>query len=67
MFVTIWAIVHNGRIEPLEPVDLPEGSKVLVTCVPEDDSVFWLDTSQTALDRLWDNEEDDVYARLLEE
>ena len=65
MFTTVWAIVREGKIELLEHVDLPEGRKVLVTFLPDEDTLFWLDTSQVSLDVIWDNTEDDVYAQLL--
>jgi len=50
----------------LEPVELPEGSRVLVTLVSEAESDFWLQASQTSLDAVWNNPEDEVYAQLLE-
>ncbi len=34
--------------------------------LPKSESEFWLGASQTSLDSLWDNDEDDVYAQLLE-
>ena len=55
----------TGKIEPLEQVDLTEGSKVLVTLLPDDEVEFWLQASQATLDTIWDNPEDDVYAQLL--
>ncbi len=58
-------IVRQGKIELLETVDLPEGANVLVTVLEEEDVQFWQAASQTALDAVWDNEEDDVYAELL--
>ena len=61
------AIIHEGKIEPLEQVDLPEGSKVLVTLLADDEADFWLQASQASLDVIWDNPEDDVYAQLLKE
>ena len=61
------AIIHEGKIEPLEQVDLPEGSKVLVTLLADDGADFWLQASQPSLDAIWDNPEDDVYAQLLKE
>ncbi len=67
MLNTVWAVVHEGKIELLEHVELPEGSKVLVTLLPDEDSQFWRRTSQVSLDTIWDNAEDDVYAQLLEE
>ena len=66
MLNTVWAVVREGKIEVLEQVDLPEGTRVLVTVLSDGDTQFWLDASQTALDRVWDNTEDDVYAQLLE-
>lgn len=61
------AIIHEGKIEPLEQVDLPEGSKVLVTLLADDEADFWCQASQPSLDAIWDNPEDDVYAQLLKE
>ena len=56
-----------GKIELLEPVDLPEGTTVLVTPLIEEDTLFWARVSHVALDAIWDNAEDDVYAQLLKE
>ncbi|HED03438.1 MAG TPA: hypothetical protein ENI60_01575 [Candidatus Fraserbacteria bacterium] len=67
MLKTLWAIVQEGKIELLEHVDLPEGTQVLVTLLPEDETEFWLRTSQVSLDTIWDNAEDDVYAQLRKE
>jgi hypothetical protein len=67
MLHTLWAVVHHGRIELSEPADLPEGATVLVTLLPEEDSRFWIEASQKSLAAIWDNAEDDAYARLLEE
>lgn len=66
MLKTIWATVRQGKIELLESAELPEGSRVLVTLLPDDETEFWLQASQTSLDAVWDNTEDDVYAQLLE-
>jgi len=61
----IRAIVREGKIELLEKVELPEGTEVLITPLPEE-SAFWLNVSESSLDLVWDNTEDDVYAELLE-
>ena len=63
---TVWAIVHEGRIEPLDKITAPEGTRVLVTLMLDEDADFWLGASASALDKIWDNEEDDRYAELLE-
>jgi hypothetical protein len=67
MSKTLKAVVREGRIELLEPVDLPEGTKVLVTLLPDEETEFWLSASQVSLNTLWDNPEDDVYGELLKE
>ena len=67
MFSTVWAVVREGKIEPLEHVDLPEGSKVLVPLLADEERQFWVQASRASLDAIWDNPEDEVYARLLEE
>jgi hypothetical protein len=51
---------------PLEQIKIPEGSRVLLTLLPEDDSSFWAAASQRSLDVVWNNQEDDVYGELLE-
>ena len=68
MLQTTWAIVREGKIELTENIELPEGAKVLVTVLVEDDeSQFWLLASQRSLSSIWENTEDDIYAALLEE
>jgi predicted DNA-binding antitoxin AbrB/MazE fold protein len=66
MSKTLKAIIQGGRIEPLEQIDLPEGAKVLVTLLPDEESEFWLGASASSLDGIWANPEDDIYAQLLE-
>lgn len=66
MLNTIWAVVHNGRIEPLDKITAPEGTRVLVTLLLEDEADFWLNVSSGSLDDVWDNAEDDRYGELLE-
>ena len=68
MLNTLWAVVRGEKIELLEKAVIPEGTKVLVTVLTNgNESEFWLKTSQTSLDAVWDNTEDDVYAQLLKE
>jgi hypothetical protein len=38
----------------------------LVTVLPDEEASFWLEASRASLDRIWDNPDDDVYARLLD-
>jgi hypothetical protein len=58
--------VHDGKVELAEPATLPEGAKVLVTVLPDDGTDFWMDASQKSLAEVWDNPEDDEYAKLLQ-
>lgn len=60
----IRAVVNDGRIEPLEKLDMPDGTEVLVTAVSNGDD-FWLKASEVSLKAIWDNPEDDVYTKLL--
>ena len=66
MLQTLWATIREGKIELLESTELPEGTRVLVALLPDDEACFWLQASQTSLDAVWDNTEDDVYAQLLQ-
>jgi hypothetical protein len=66
MMRTIWARIRQGKIELLESVELPKGTKVLVTLLPDYETGFWLQASQSSLDAVWNNTEDDVYAQLLQ-
>lgn len=66
MLNTVWAVIHNGRIETLDEINAPEGTRALVTLLVEDETDFWQAASSASLDEVWNNFEDDVYAELLE-
>jgi hypothetical protein len=66
MLQTLWAVVHDGKIELSERLDLPEGATLLVTLLPGDEERFWLEASHKSLSAVWDNTEDDAYAQLLQ-
>ena len=65
MLCTALGIVKDGKIEILEHIALTERQRVLVTMLSDDD-MFWQKASQETLKQIWDNKEDDVYARLLD-
>jgi hypothetical protein len=67
MLNSVWATVQNGRIELTESADFPEGAKVLVTFLPDEENAFWHGASEGSLANVWDNTEDDVYAQLLDQ
>lgn len=66
MLKTLWATVRQGKIELLESAELPEGVRLIVTVLPDDETEFWIQASQTSIDAVWGNTEDDVYAQLLQ-
>lgn len=70
---TVRAIVREGKVELLEPLELPEGAEALVTLLTknsivstEADAVFWSHASVPVASAIWDNAEDDIYAELLQ-
>ncbi|MBI4707187.1 MAG: hypothetical protein HY761_04615 [Candidatus Omnitrophica bacterium] len=66
MLNTLWAVVRKEKIELLEKVSIPEGTRILVTLLTDkNEQQFWQGTSQVSLDTIWNNTEDDVYAQLL--
>jgi hypothetical protein len=68
MLQTVWAVIHDGKIEPLEGITFPEGAKVIVTLLTEEDEPqFWLSASETSLAEVWQNDEDNIYAELFQE
>jgi predicted DNA-binding antitoxin AbrB/MazE fold protein len=66
MMRTVRAIVKNGQITLLEPVEIAEGTEVLVT-VPtdEEDGEFLMRITEQAFAAIWDNPEDDAHGELL--
>ena len=62
MLTTFWATVRNGKIELLDLTELPEEGRFLFS---DEETDFWLQSSQTSLDAIWDNTEDEIYAQLL--
>jgi hypothetical protein len=46
MSKSLKAIIREGKIEQLEEVNLPEGSKVLVTLLADDEAEFWFQASR---------------------
>jgi hypothetical protein len=66
MLNTARAVIRDGKIELVDSIEIPEGTRVLVTVLSDDEADFWLRVSQKALDAVWNNPEDDVYAELLQ-
>lgn len=66
MLTTVQAIVENNQIRLLEDIPLQTGQKLLVTFLNDPEAEFWTLASEHSLDAFWDNEEDDIYAQLLQ-
>jgi hypothetical protein len=67
MLKTLWAEVKQGKIELLELADLPEGTRVLVTLLPTQETDQWLNPQGAVRDDIWDNIEDNVQVPVLSE
>jgi hypothetical protein len=66
MLRTLHAVVRAGKVELLEGAEIPDGTRALVTLLPDEETDFWLRAGETALANVWGNPEDDVYGELLE-
>jgi predicted DNA-binding antitoxin AbrB/MazE fold protein len=64
MTTTVEAIYEKGVLKPSEALDLPEQSKVKVTIEIDTARREWLNASQQALLKTWDNEANDVFNEL---
>lgn len=62
---TVKAVVKKGHIELLNPIEIPDGTEVLVTIPSFEETKFWLGASQSSLDSIWNNTGDDIYEQLL--
>ena len=65
MYQTLSGEMRNGRIKLLDKAKIPEGARVLVTVMQEDDGQFWQNASQKSFDKIWVNTEDDIYEELI--
>jgi hypothetical protein len=56
MLKTVWTVVRKGKIELLENLSLSEGTRVLVTVMPdEDEQQFWMEASERSLAAVLEN------------
>ncbi len=68
MTVAIKAIYEQGKLRPLEPLELAEHAIVqisLETAHEDGTRKEWLNQGQRSLMSVWDNQSDDVYNVLL--
>jgi hypothetical protein len=57
MSIPMLAIVKNGKIEPIGPIDLPEGTSLLISPSPE--ALEWAGLSLAGLARAYSDDEPD--------
>jgi len=67
MITPVWRVVHNGKVDLPDNVNLEDGKRVLVTVLPpEEENEYWQGASPSALDAIGTNAQDDRYAELLQ-
>ena len=65
MTTTVEAIYEHGKLVLERPLSLPEKSRVRVTVESDPERDAWLQLSEQALTKVWDNDADDVFNELL--
>ena len=65
MTTTVDAIYENGKLLLPKPLSLPEKSRVRVTIESDPERQAWLKLSEESLQKVWDNDADDVFNELL--
>lgn len=66
MLKTIDALYKDGQIMLNTDINIPDESKVYVSFWENSIEDFYLNSSEYSLDKIWSNEEDDVYEQLLQ-
>jgi hypothetical protein len=49
MSKAVLAVVKNGKIEPISPIDLPEGTSLLIKLHPSNEALEWSGLSDAGL------------------
>lgn len=65
MIQTINAQVKQGQILMTEKVKLPENTIVYVSYKDKSKDDFFLNATESSLNKIWDNNEDNIYEQLL--
>lgn len=68
MTTALDAIYENGLLRPLQPLMLPERTRVRISLEPasndDPERSAWLAQSERRLREVWENDADDVYNEL---
>jgi hypothetical protein len=65
MFQTYSGEVKNGHIMLQDGAMMAEGTHVLVTILQPDDMRYWQSASESSLDKIWLNEDDEIYEKII--
>ena len=65
MIQTIKTKYNEGQIVFNEELNIPNDSIVYISYNVNSDKDFFLKSSEITLDKIWDNNEDDIYEQLL--
>jgi hypothetical protein len=63
--ITLPATMEGGQVKLLTTATLAEGTDLLVTALSYDPDAIDVPRGPSVFDSIWDNDEDDVYAELL--
>jgi hypothetical protein len=66
MLQTIQTRYHKGQISLSEGVAIPDNSIVYISFKDNTKDDFFLKASESSLENIWNNSEDDIYEQLLE-
>lgn len=67
MSQTVLAIVKNGKIEPIVPIDLPEGANIIILIDPPTEAIEWSRFSIDGLSYAYDDDEPEYQISQLKE
>jgi hypothetical protein len=66
MLKTFQAKIENGNILLNKNIKIPDKSVIFISYIDNSKDDFFLVSSESSLEKIWNNEEDDVYENLLE-
>ncbi len=65
MLISHQAVYESGSLKLPKDALIPEGSKVIVTVIEEPKEEYFIKASEEMLDKIWNNDSDDIYEQLL--
>ncbi|OGU17443.1 MAG: hypothetical protein A2X61_08995 [Ignavibacteria bacterium GWB2_35_12] len=66
MLISHQAVYESGNLKLPKDASIPDGSKVIVTVIEEPSEDYFIKASEEMLDKIWNNDNDDIYEQLLE-